>query len=227
MAASIQLSREELCDGLDQLSLQLLELMDHLIKSNMCLEENLRSGFFHLGKTRFTLGMNAVSSLQLPTSESEVKSLAAVISTPVVLENYSGDIMYHTVDTKFLDPIVTVQDDETGKMISLEGNDHDNKNQGLRKRGTKVDGKQTSDEVSESDLKKGRSVKVKPINRDPIRWFSVLPPQTLKHAQQDFKTAIQLIAQCATTQLKLRAVSKEYKRLHEIKRKLDTIEKEA
>ncbi|XP_045616590.1 coiled-coil domain-containing protein 115 [Procambarus clarkii] len=229
MSSSIQLSPEALCDGLDQLSIQQLELMDQLIKNNMRLEENMRSGFFHLGKTRYTLGSNAVSPLQLPTNESDVQSLAGVVSTPVVLEQQSGDIMYHTVDAKFLDPLVVVEDGVIDKTISLGSLDHfDDKNKGIRKRVSNVEGKQKVEEISEGDLKESDDkIKVKTINRDPIRWFSVLPPQTLKHAQQDFKTAIQLIAQCATSQLKLRAVSKEYKRLLEIKCQLDRIEKEA
>ncbi|KAG7177839.1 uncharacterized protein LOC121859674 isoform X2 [Homarus americanus] len=223
MATSTQFSREALCDGLDQLSIQQLELMDHLIKSNMSLEESMRSGFFLLSKTRYTLGTNAVCLLQLPTDESEVESLATVVSSPVVLEKYDGDIMYHSVDTKFVDPVITV-DSEKGIIIS---DDSDKKIQGLRKRVTSAE-EQKTEEISDENFEEQSVKKGKPkiINRDPIRWFSALPPQTLKHAQQDFKAAINLIAQCATTQLKLRAVNKEYKRLYEIKQKLDKTDKE-
>lgn len=231
MAASIQLTPEALCDGLDQLSIKQLELMDQLIMSNMVLEESMRSGFFLLAKTRYMLGSNAVSSLQLPAHEHEVESLATVVSTPVVLEKYDGDVMYHTVDTRFKDPVsavtADVQDEEDISLNTTECDDE--KNISLRKRVTSVKEEQKVEEIHESEFREEsvNKSKVKTTNRNPICWFSALPPQTLKQAQQDFKSAIQLSAQCATIQLKLRAVSKEYKRLYEIKSKVDRIEKEA
>lgn len=200
-------------------------------QSNMILEESMRSGFFLLAKTRYTLGSNAISSLQIPAHEHEVESLASVVSTPVVLERYDGDVMYHTVDTKFKDPVTAapadVQDEDTVSLDSTKCDD--DKNQGLRKRVTSVKGEQKVEEIHETKLKEesNQKTKGKTINRNPICWFSALPPQTLKQAQLDFKNAIQLSAQCATIQLKLRAVNKEYRRLNKIKNKLDKIENEA
>lgn len=224
MASSIQLSPESLCDGLDQLSINRLELMDQLIKSNMMLECCMRSGFFLLGKTRYALGNRAVSSLQLPNAERKLNALATAVSTPVPVEGYIGDILYQQIDTKFQDPIISVYEDETSEEVLADTDDH---SEGLRKRYTSIEDEKAEEESFEGDEHNySGNHKVKTINRDPIRWFSALPPQTLRQAQSDFKSALQLSAQCASIQLKLRSVNKEYKRLRNIKAQIEQLEKE-
>lgn len=226
MASSVQLSREALCDGLDHLALQQLRLMDQLIRYNMMLEERMRSGYFLLSKTRYSMGTSAVSSLQLPSPDSETESLTGVKTSPVVLEDYKGDIMYHRVDISFKDPMTPLLEDK-GEESCEESEEKDE--QKIRKR-MNYSTKQRSldDENSETEKlsKTPKKSSRKYVNRDPIRWFSPLPQQTLRQAQQDFKSSVSLLAECATVQSKLRTVNKEYRRLQEIKTKLDFEDKE-
>ncbi|XP_068223469.1 coiled-coil domain-containing protein 115 [Palaemon carinicauda] len=226
MATSIQLSPESLCDGLDQLCIQKLELMDNFIKSNMMLESKMRGGFFLLGKTRYALGNKAVSALQLPNEEREVDALATAVMTPVPLEGYEGDILYQHVDTKFQDPVVTlVEEDEEEEAPDKMVIDDEVQMEGLRRRFKNTEDEDPFNENGIEELESSER-KVKIFNRDPIRWFTALPPQTLRQAQSEFKSALQLTSQCATLKLKLRAVNKEYSRLKEIKAKLESLEKE-
>merc|ERR1712008_431197 len=92
----------------------------------------------------------------------------------------------------------------------------------LRKRGVNLYGEQgvedinaPEDEVDYSESSSSNAIKT--VNRDPIRWFSVLPPQTLRQAQTYFKTAIQMSVKSANIQWRLNAIVKENKRLLEIK----------
>lgn len=206
-----------------------------LFQDNMKLEERLRVGFFLLGKTRYSLGSHAVSALQLPTEDREVEHLAHVVTTPVILEGCAGDITYHTVEARFEDPVVQVngEKNEEHKRYSEDGESQD----GLRKRLPRTSGNteeenevcKCEDGASKPEISSKENEESTPctVNRDPIRWFSALPPSTLRQAQKDFKSAVSLVAACATTQLKLRAANKEFRRLHEIKSKLDRVEKEA
>lgn len=193
---------------------------------NMMLEERMRSGYFLLSKTRYSMGTSAVSSLQLPSPDSETESLTGVKTSPVVLEDYKGDIMYHRVDVTFKDPMVPLPEDN-GEESCEESEEKDE--QKIRKReiyGTKEqtldDENSETEKISKTPKKSSR----KYVNRDPIRWFSPLPQQTLRQAQQDFKSSVSLLAECATVQSKLRTVNKEYRRLQEIKTKLDFEDKE-
>lgn len=187
----------------------------------------MRSGYFLLSKTRYSMGSSAVSSLQLPTPDSETESLTGVMTSPVVLEGYKGDIMYHKVDVSFKDPVTPLPDDE-GEELYEESKEKD-KEQKIRKRETVSAKEQTLQGENSETEKKSKNAKKsgrKHINRDPIRWFSALPQQTLKQAQQDFRSSVSLLAECATTQSKLRTVNKEFSRLQEIKTRLDFEDKE-
>lgn len=205
----------------------ILFILKHFPQYNMMLEERMRSGYFLLSKTRYTMGTNAVSSLQLPTPDSETESLTAVMTSPVVLEGYKGDIMYHKVDVSFKDPMTPLpEDDEEELREESRENDTEQK---IRKRETLAAKEQTFENENSETEKKSKSKKKssrKLVNRDPIRWFSPLPQQTLRQAQQDFRSSVSLLAECATVQSKLRTVNKEYSRLQEIKSKLDFDNKE-
>nr|XP_027207074.1 coiled-coil domain-containing protein 115-like isoform X2 [Penaeus vannamei]XP_027239304.1 coiled-coil domain-containing protein 115-like isoform X2 [Penaeus vannamei] len=196
--------------------------------TKMILEEHMRSGFFLLGKTRYVLGCNAISTLQLPSEEREVDPLVSVVSTPVRIERYDGEVIYQEMNTEFADPVVSlpveVEEDSLSDMYTQE----DDPVEGLRQRISNLQGEPPEDrEEDDREQYSADQNKKKVINRDPIRWFSVLPPQTLKQAQTDFKTAIQISAKCATLLGQLKAVCNEYKRLAKIKSKIDNIEKES
>lgn len=194
----------------------------------MLLEEKMRGGFYLLGKTRYTLGCSAVSSLQLPNEECEVQSLVTVVSTPLVLQEYSGDVMHHTFDAKFIKPVTGNAENNSKEKLSCDDKEKvSDENLGLRKRFSGISGEKKTEEGNDCEVEEKRDTRDGVTNQDPIRWFSALPPQTLRQAQQEFKAAIQLIAQCATTQLKLSATNKEFERLYDIKSKIDAVEKES
>jgi len=233
MATGVQMTREALCDGLDYMALQHLALMDQLIKTKLVLEENMRSGFFLMSKTRYVLGTNAVSTLQLPSEDREVDALVSVVSTPVSFEKYNGDIMYQELNTEFSDPVVVTggcTDHEVEHLSTNIDQTDEDPMEGLRRRVVSLAEEEPSEEFSESEETQEHNqdqVKKRIINRDPIRWFSIFPPQTLRQAQSDFKTAIQLSAKCATIQGQLKAVCNEYGRLTNIKAKIENMEKES
>ena len=188
----------------------------------------MRSGFFLLSKTRYSMGTSAVSSLQLPSPESQTESLTDVVSSPVMLEGYKGDIMYHRVDVSFKDPAAHLTEDEEEERCESQ---EKKKKQGARKRQTKNKNEQMIDSEeskleNESEIKTSKKSSRKYVNRDPIRWFSALPQQSLRQAQQYFKSSVSLVAECATTQSKLRTVNKEFSRLQEIKYRVDGERKE-
>lgn len=191
-----------------------------------------------LSKTRYVLGCNAVSTLQLPSEDREVDALVSVVSTPVSLQKYDGDIMYQELNVDFLDPIVAVpregEEDHQGGQYpntTCGAETDDDPVDGLRRRVMNAEEEPPEDAEENEESSRGNNnanqTKKKTINRDPIRWFSALPPQTLKHAQMDFKNVIQISAKCATLIGQLRAVCNEYRRLSKIKAKIENMEKES
>ena len=46
--------------------------------------------------------------------------------------------------------------------------------------------------------------------RDPLRWYALLPPPSLRQAQQSFRRVAETAAQCATAQARMQAARRRY-----------------
>jgi len=61
---------------------------------------------------------------------------------------------------------------------------------------------------------------------DPIRWFGILTPQSLKISQQKFRTSLEIVVDIANLQLELGILQKRFKELSKRKRDADAREEE-
>ncbi|EFA07742.1 Coiled-coil domain-containing protein 115-like Protein [Tribolium castaneum] len=61
---------DQICSVLDRLTLDALTLMEEQIQIKLNIENAMCGGETHLAKSRYILGQNSVSSLQLPTENS-------------------------------------------------------------------------------------------------------------------------------------------------------------
>lgn len=61
---------DKICSTLDKLSLDALTLMEEHIKLKLNVENTMCSGEASLAKTRYIMGQNSVTALQLPTENS-------------------------------------------------------------------------------------------------------------------------------------------------------------
>ncbi|XP_076030326.1 vacuolar ATPase assembly protein VMA22 isoform X2 [Oratosquilla oratoria] len=212
-----KLSYEEVCDSLNTISVRQLSLMDQLIKTKKQLKDVTSEGFFLLGKSRYIMGNTSVSTLQLPGEDFTVKAL---------VRSYTSD--EHQDDLKILtrkfelmmqNPVVTADEEETAKSCE------DDCNRVVRRRGeknTKTNEnkeQEIKDELEKEDQNKNTSPSKKTVNHDPIRWFTALPPQSLRQSQNCFKKALHLSADCATIQDQILHNVSQYKQLLKCKEK--------
>ena len=158
------------------------------------MEDNMKNGFFNLGKARYILGNNSVSQLRLPGPDRKVDAIALCETSEV-----EGDVMYKDYHVSFQPNVITViqKEEEEEDIITKVSSDI----KGLRLRHT--------DKVEEISPEETDDEKKKTVNRDPIRWFSAFPPQCLRDGQQHFKRSINLAAEVASLQNQLQAVDKE------------------
>lgn len=70
---------DKICTTLDKLTLDTLTLMEEHIQLKINLENSMNDGILNLAKSRYILGQNSVSSLQLPTVDSQEVDATAVI----------------------------------------------------------------------------------------------------------------------------------------------------
>ncbi|XP_019871219.1 coiled-coil domain-containing protein 115 [Aethina tumida] len=69
----------KVCDVLDKLTLDALTLMEEEIQLKLYIENAMCGGESHLAKSRYILGQNSVSSLQLPSEEVDINAMAKVV----------------------------------------------------------------------------------------------------------------------------------------------------
>jgi hypothetical protein len=66
---------DEICEALDDLTIEHLELMEEKVLVTVELEKILREGHLELAKARYIRGKESIGLLQIPSEENEIKSL--------------------------------------------------------------------------------------------------------------------------------------------------------
>ncbi|XP_064611272.1 coiled-coil domain-containing protein 115-like [Liolophura sinensis] len=179
--------------------------LDSLYCCQQEFQDQLSAGFFNLSKARYTMGVKAVGALQF--DERETTPLATINV------NSEGD----TTDLFVLvreGSEVSSTNEESGKP---------------RKRGQKCTNKDDTEKEDFDDMdwindqikKMGigsldglpTEPKSKPVNQDPLKWFGVLVPQTLRVSQKSFQDAIQLAVEMANLRHKLLTIKNSYQEL--------------
>lgn len=91
-------SRHDVCVILDDRLIDMLELMEDKVQSQLNVENALKSGSIHLAKSRYIMGQNAISTLQLPTENtSDYMAMAKVEKNDVNEETIKYE-QYSLVD---------------------------------------------------------------------------------------------------------------------------------
>ena len=82
-----------------------------------------------------------------------------------------------------------------------------------------------NDEVGsiQFDLK-CHSVNKETHHEDPIKWFGILVPQSLRTARENFEKSIELVIECVNIEQRLRKSCENYEKLKAIKVEFENIE---
>ena len=203
-------SLEDINETLDELLLEFFEKLETLESLRNDLTSAMRHGFLSMSKARYSMGNKAVGEMQY------ARSMTA--STFVVEEESCSNSKN---DEKELNP------DLSGFEVVFDGvkmenelckeveNVTENKSSGLRQRGAGKNhqGKDTQ-ELIESEI--GISSRKK--STDPLKWFGVLVPTSLRDCQREFKTACCLSFEIAQLEQEVNTIMNDYLNLKEKKR---------
>ena len=204
---------EELCENLDEFTIQFFSKFESLQRKRQALSDAVRDGHLNLSMARYSMGNKAVCSLQY--------------------SHRMDHALYHIEDDEGLS--FGFKKVNPGESLSSKGalTDKEPENAALRRRkptkrepeGDNAAGPSQIDDLStvlESvDLSKPsgeRSAVVKV--QDPIKWFGVLVPSSLREGQRHFQSAIELCCEVTTLEAELRQVVVKIERLKGEKRRL-------
>ncbi|XP_071332403.1 coiled-coil domain-containing protein 115 isoform X2 [Trachinotus anak] len=146
-------------------------------------------GWFTMSKARYSMGNKQVSALQYA---SEIEPLVCVHARKLD----SGEVEFCTERVP--------QSKESGKDArSIE--DIGPQEEGVRRRNKPK--KDTTENEAIDKANSDKAPEVTPVKQsdqnpqqDPLKWFGILVPQSLKQSQSSFKQVIELSAEIATLQ---------------------------
>ncbi|XP_046562419.1 LOW QUALITY PROTEIN: coiled-coil domain-containing protein 115-like [Haliotis rubra] len=192
---------EEVSEKLDENLLEFFDVLGQVYQEQAKLEQYMKDGYLNLSRARYTMGVKSVSATQLPD---EMDPLLTVL-----VNGEKEDTTF-----EFQKPVPRSKDSVKDDII--------------RKRNVKEkhsDGDAPEVETigsagDSSDAAKDKSSGEKPNHVDPLKWFGVLVPQTLRRSQSSFQEASSLAVTVANLKLKLGNLTEEYKKLLAEKQKL-------
>ncbi|XP_067448405.1 coiled-coil domain-containing protein 115 [Thunnus thynnus] len=177
---------------LDEKLLRFMDQLELLEEKRASLNSLIEQGWFSMSKARYSMGNKQVSALQYA---SEIEPLVCVHARS--LDNGKMEFCTERVSQKC--------SNESGKdgMRSIE--DIGPQEEGVRRRiksKKDITEKEASEEASSEKAPEVPPVRKSDQNpqQDPLKWFGILVPQSLKQAQSSFKQVIDLSAEIATLQ---------------------------
>ncbi|XP_029912684.1 vacuolar ATPase assembly protein VMA22 [Myripristis murdjan] len=182
---------------LDEKLLRCMEQLELLEEKRAALNSLIEQGWFSMSKARYSMGNKQVSALQYA---SEIEPLVHVHTR--TLDNNEVEFCIERVTQKC--------NNESGKDVKTV-EDIGPQEEGVRRRikskNNSTEKEETEKAGSERLLTKTEPSEVVPVikrdqnpQQDPLKWFGILVPQTLKQAQSSFKQVIELSAEIASLQ---------------------------
>ena len=186
--------KQEVNDELDSLSYQLLVLSQDLIQVKLQLEEQSKLGFIGLAQSRKLMGgSNSVSHLQIP-SEDSTDFIARFKTKKEEQKCYSGDATFN---------YFSLQDGNIDQLVEELDSD------------LVLTQRKKQDNNEETDANSCNTKKNLPSAKDPIKWFGVLVPNSLRQTQAAFIKALELSVESANIQSQMKSTIERQKYLSE------------
>ena len=184
--------RQEVNDELDSLSYQLLVLSQDLIQVKLQLEEQSKLGFIGLAQSRKLMGgSNSVSHLQIP-SEDSTDFIARFKTKKEEQKCYSGDATFD---------YFSLQDGNIDQLVEELDSD------------LVLNQRKKQDDTEETETNPCNTKRNLPKAQDPIKWFGVLVPNSLRQTQGAFVKALELSVDCANIQNQIKSTIERQKYL--------------
>ncbi|XP_069503673.1 coiled-coil domain-containing protein 115 [Ambystoma mexicanum] len=208
--AGEDLTLADVCEELDRLLLHMMSELESLQSKRQSLNDLVEQGWFSLSQSRYAMGNKGVSSLQYGH---QMEPLVRVSTSA----NEDGSCHFQMVCT------------ESGKSDGPDSPEVPRleeigpKDQGLRRRKApmKTDEPTPPEKLPASEVELASAEKADKIKgadglvspQDPLKWFGILVPQSLKHAQNSFRQGVTLASEVAELQSSIEATRTKYQKL--------------
>ena len=204
---------ENLNEKLDQFLLEFFEKLEALEGVRNDLTNAMRNGFLSMSKARYSMGNKAVGEMQY--ARDMTASTLVYLERDGCLNKDDGNKVAADCG-KF---VVSFDAGETKNEINkgVENLVKDDQQPVLRQRGAAKSQQEVTKEVVQGEKSEVKFASGKK-RKDPLKWFGVLVPSSLKDCQRDFKTACCLSCEVAQLERDLGRIMCDYEQLKEKKK---------
>ncbi|KAG8542853.1 hypothetical protein GDO81_025983 [Engystomops pustulosus] len=193
MTASVNETSAEMNQRLDDLLLHLMEDLEALKEKRQSLNTLIEKGWLCLSQSRYSMGNKSVSSLQYKPE----------MTPSVCVQESSVEDGVTTFSVEHVHPSKREKEEKLLEVENIGAAE-----QVLRHRGHKA----TTEAPKPTTTEESEKPKSSPAD-DPLRWFGVLVPQSLRQAQSNFRQGILLAAEVASLQSSIEETRKKYRAL--------------
>ncbi|XP_008302309.1 coiled-coil domain-containing protein 115 isoform X3 [Stegastes partitus] len=186
---------------LDEKLIRFMDQLESLEEKRATLNSLIEQGWFSMSKARYSMGNKQVSALQYA---SEIEPLVCVNDRT----QDNGEVQFCT------ERPTQKSSKESAKDLPIE--DVGPQEEGVRRRNKPK--KDIREKEASEDASSKKAPEANPVRKsdhdpqqDPLKWFGILVPQSLKQAQSSFKQVIELSAEIATLQIAVLNTRQELK----------------
>ncbi|XP_010601422.1 coiled-coil domain-containing protein 115 isoform X1 [Fukomys damarensis] len=206
---------QDMREELDSLLLQLLRDLEELEAKRVALNTRVEEGWLSLAKARYAMGSKSVGPLQY-ASRMEPRVCVRASEDQDRLQTFK--VVRADAQTP-----EDVGPREAGKKLLIPVNHSQDKEQGI--------GQSVSDLLACSGKmvlrrRKGPNNSPEPelsaAPQDPLNWFGILVPHSLRQAQASFQDGLQLAADIASLQTRIDWAQRQFRGLQEKLRRLES-----
>ncbi|XP_073397358.1 coiled-coil domain-containing protein 115 isoform X2 [Dendrobates tinctorius] len=195
MEPSVNESPVDVNQHLDQLLLRVMDDLEDLKEKRQRLNAVIEKGWLCISQSRYSMGNKSVCSLQYMPE-----------MTPFTfVQDSAAEDGLTTFTAEHVQP--NTQDKVTEEKLP-EVENVGSTDQVLRHRGHKC-----SKESPKPTTAEEREMPKSPVGNDPLRWFGVLVPQSLRQAQSNFRQGTILAAEVASLQSSIEENRQQYRAL--------------
>ncbi|XP_042307407.1 coiled-coil domain-containing protein 115 [Sceloporus undulatus] len=203
MAPAEDMGTAEICEALDHVVLHLFDTLEMLQSKREAFNNLVEQGWFSLSKSRYAMGNKSVSTLQYGH---QMTPLVRVRTVEREKDQVEFDVIQEDASKPRSESEATVEEIGPSEQV-------------LRRR--KGPGKtESSDQPQDTTSHPAEGLQ----HQDPLNWFGILVPQSLRQAQRTFQEGIHLAAEIASLQSEIETCRKRYRAL--LERKHDLLARE-
>ncbi|KAI8581064.1 hypothetical protein K450DRAFT_234460 [Umbelopsis ramanniana AG] len=209
------------CEKLDQLTVEYIQEADAVSKLKETLGKEIAKGFFDLGQAKYSMG---TSKLSRYSYDERMKSLYKI---QVDEQGENGNDIFSISNVEFKDEndgeeTGQIKDEVTEKLSNLSLRQRKPAHDTPEKEQLETKGeKETTEETKPKTKSKNKKTKeVRKIDRNPLHWFGILVPSSLRTTQQHFKTVVTQIVEEANLVNRLSVLEKRFEELQKEKERI-------